>query len=299
MIDYLRHMAIFSHVAEKGSFSEAARALSIAPSRVSESMSKLEEYVGVTLLYRTTRKISLTSEGRDFYTHVSSMLRNAETGLNFLNAGKREPTGTIKISAPSYLSHSSFTKAIAKFIETYKQIHVSMSYTDLDVDPIKDGFDVCIRGGSFDNQGVTTRKLGSVERVIVAGSGYSKRLSKIKHPQELKDQDWINYRHQKRMLQFKSNTDQTTQLLIEKQARLKADNLDAVFAFAKLNLGVTVLPVGYAQRGFDEGTLVRLVEDWQLKPAQYFAVWPNTSLQDSLISMFVDFLHNYLLTSKS
>ena len=296
MIDYLRHMAIFSYVAENGSFSVAARILGIAPSRVSEAVSKLEQHVGATLLYRTTRKISLTSEGRELYTHVSSMVKNAETGLNVLNAIKIEPSGTINISAPSFISNTPLADAIARFVETHQKTLVSISFTDLDVNPIKDGFDLSIRGGAFDDKGLSKRKLGELERIIVAGSGYVQQHSQPQYPKDLKGWDWITYRHQKRVLQLKSTNGQLTKLVIEEQSKLNVDSLDALFAFTKMNLGATVLPMGYAQHGIESGALTRLLKDWQLKPAQYYAVWPESSLQDSLLLYFVNFLENYLAT---
>ena len=86
MIEHLRHMAIFARVVDEGSFRAAAKAIGLAPSRVSETVSDLENFLGVTLLYRTTRKIALTNEGRMFYARATEMLRSAETGLNELNA---------------------------------------------------------------------------------------------------------------------------------------------------------------------------------------------------------------------
>lgn len=296
MIDYLRHMAIFSHVADNGSFSVAARSLGIAPSRVSEAVSKLEQHVGVTLLYRTTRKISLTSEGRELYTHASSMIKNAENGLNMLNAVKVEPSGTLYISAPSFISNTPLATAIGKFVKTHEKIHISISYTDLDVNPIKDGFDMSILGGSFDDKGFNKRKLGELERIIVAGTSYVQQHSNPHHPKDIKDWDWITYRHQKRILQLKSLNGQSTKLIIEEQSNLLVDSLDALCAFSKMNLGATVLPSGYAQPAIAEGVLTHLLKNWRLKPAQYFAVWPETSLRDSLILYFVDFLDNYVST---
>ena len=100
MIDHLRQMAIFARVVDEGSFRGAAKDIGLAPSRISETVSELETYLGTTLLYRTTRKITLTNEGRMFYGRVVEMLRSAETGLNELNALSLDPVGALRISMP-------------------------------------------------------------------------------------------------------------------------------------------------------------------------------------------------------
>ena len=104
MINYLRHMAIFARVIDEGSFRAAAKSVGLAPSRISETVSDLESYLGVTLLYRTTRKIALTNEGRIFYTRVADMLHIAETGMDELNLLSLEPTGSLRISLPAFMT---------------------------------------------------------------------------------------------------------------------------------------------------------------------------------------------------
>ncbi|MEN0086932.1 MAG: LysR family transcriptional regulator, partial [Pseudomonadota bacterium] len=98
MIDHLRQMAIFARVVDEGSFRAAAKDVGLAPSRISEIVSELEAYLGVTLLYRTTRKITLTNEGRIFYARIVEMMRSAEAGLNELNALSMEPVGALRVS---------------------------------------------------------------------------------------------------------------------------------------------------------------------------------------------------------
>jgi len=99
-------MAIFAKVVAGGSFRIAAKELGIAPSRVSHSVSDLEQFLGVTLLHRTTRKLSLTPEGEKFYAHVENITKHAEAGLNEINSVGDEPIGSLKISLPAFLASS-------------------------------------------------------------------------------------------------------------------------------------------------------------------------------------------------
>ena len=129
MIDYLRSIAVFTRVVEDGSFSEAARRLGIAPSRVSESVSKLENHVGVSLFNRTTRKIALTSEGRRLYAHTSGILESAQRGLNELRETKSDPVGSLRISVPTYLLSSPLAQAIGSFVTQHPQVNINAHFT--------------------------------------------------------------------------------------------------------------------------------------------------------------------------
>ncbi|MEM8980637.1 MAG: LysR family transcriptional regulator [Pseudomonadota bacterium] len=290
MIDQLRLMAIFTQVVEKGSFSEAAKTLGLAPSRVSEGVSKLEHFVGVPLLYRTTRKVSLTAEGRDLYAHTSRLVETAQQGFDALRHSKSEPSGSLKISMPSYLASSPLHDTIAAFVETYSQVHISADFTDNDVEPMKDGFDLCIRSGRFETQGLVERRLGGFERIIVVGRDYFQSKETPQHPSGLMTWDWINYRHKRRIYKLKSHRGERATLTIEKQSRLQVDHFDALHFLTKANHGVSVMPAEICREGLNEGKLVRLFDEWRLPRATISAIWPETGLRNSLVSSFVDYL---------
>lgn len=292
MIDYLRHIAVFTRVAKEGSFSEAARSLGLAPSRVSESVSKLEHHVGVALFNRTTRKVALTSEGRMLFAQTSGILEGAERGLNELRETKLVPMGTLRISVPTYLLSSPVAQAISRFVVLHSQVNVTADFTDDEVDPVKDGYDMCICAGHFDRQSVMTRKLGSFERAIFVGRGYLADKPKAEHPKELMEWDWVNYRHRRRSYKLESKTGEVLKLSICDQARLQVDSIDALYSFTCMDLGVAVMPLAFAQRGIREEKLVRIFDGWQLPTVKYSAVWPEKSYRKSLVSSFVDFLRD-------
>lgn len=288
MIDRLRHMAIFARVVDEGSFRAAAKAVGVAPSRVSETVSELEDFLGVTLLYRTTRKISLTNEGRMFYARVTDMLRSAENGLNELNALSLEPVGALRVSIPAFMSSSSLSTAIARFSHLHPQVALSLAFTDQRMDLINDGFDVNIRVGWLDDSSMMSRKLGENPRALVAGCDYAAMRPAPRHPADLEDWDWIRYRHRSEYTRLVGPKGEEVKVL--GQARLEVDSVDALYHFACQNLGATVLPEHLAARGEAEGTLIRLFPEWQLAPLGIFAVWPDTSRRENLTLLFVRFL---------
>lgn len=286
--DYLRHMAIFARVVDEGSFRGAAKSLGLAPSRISQTVSNLETHLGVTLLYRTTRKIALTSEGRVFYSRISDMLRIAETGLNDLNTLAKEPVGSLKISLPAFMASSDTSQSLAEFIHRYPHINLSIAYTDLPVQLIEDGFDLSIRVGWLDDSSMMSRKLGEQERVLVAGAKYVAARATPIHPKDVEHWDWINYKQRGGNIEFTSKDGESVK--VSGQSRLQVDNINAMHYFTRQNLGLTILPQYLAEEGLQSGEFVQVLSNWTLRPLGFYAVWPDTSRRESLTLLLVRFL---------
>ena len=281
-------MAIFARVVDEGSFRAAAKALGLAPSRISETVSELEDYLGVTLLYRTTRRIALTNEGKMFYARVSDMLRSAETGLNELNALTLEPVGALRLSVPAFLAGGPLTTAIAEFAKAHPNVAFSVIYTDHRMQLIEDGLDMSIRVGWLDDSAMMSRKLGTGQRHLVAGVDYAGCRSTPKSPADMEDWDWIRFRHRPDTTAFTAPDGRTE--TVTGNAQIEVDSIEALYKFCTENVGAAVLPSFLAQQGVAEGKFVRLLPDWSLKPLGIYAVWPDKSRRESLTLLFVRYL---------
>lgn len=288
MIDHLRQMAIFARVVDEGSFRAAAQDVGLAPSRISETVSELEAYLGVTLLYRTTRKITLTNEGRIFYARVVEMLRSAEAGLNELNTLSLDPVGALRISIPAFLTHGPLSTAIADFARKYPNVAFSVSYSDLPMNLVEDRFDMTIRVGWLDDSAMMSRKLADGERVLVAGTDYAKGRKTPKRPSDLEDWDWIRYQQRSDVTELTSSTGDIE--TVTGKAQIEVDSIDAVYHFAVQNMGATILPSFLAERGIKSGELVKLLPKWRLRGLGIYAVWPDKSRRESLALLFIRFL---------
>lgn len=288
MIDHLRHMAVFAHVVDEGSFRAAAKALGVAPSRVSQTVSDLEAFLGITLLYRTTRKIALTNEGRIFHARVVEMLHSAEAGLNELNALALEPVGALRISVPAFMSSSGLSTAIAQFLSLHPNVALTVSYSDRPVGLIEDGFDLNIRVGWLEDSAMMSRKLGEIERVLASGVEYAKARPTPKHPKDLEEWGWIRYAQRSDVTEFMSKSGRIAK--VTGTSQLEVDSIDALYHMTSQNVGATVLPRHLAERGIATGDFVRLLPDWSLRPLGIFAVWPDSSRRENLTVFFVRFL---------
>jgi DNA-binding transcriptional LysR family regulator len=288
MIDHLRQMAIFARVVDKGSFKAAAQDIGLAPSRISENVSELEQYLGVTLLYRTTRKFTLTNEGNIFYARVTEMMRNAEAGLNELNALSEEPVGALRVSIPAFMATGPMSSATAAFARRYPNVALSVTYTDHRMGLLEDGFDLNIRVGWLDDSSMMARKLAEGQRVLVASRDYMKGRQMPQRPSDLEDWDWIRYQQRADTTEFTSPTGEVEK--VTGNAQIEVDSIDALYHFVLQNMGVTIVPSYLAKQGEDDGTVVRLLPEWTLEPLGIFVVWPDKSRRESLTLLFARFL---------
>ncbi|KPA20729.1 HTH-type transcriptional regulator DmlR [Shimia sp. SK013] len=288
MIDRLKHMAVFARVVDEGTFRAAAKSVGLAPSRVSEIVTELENYLGATLLYRTTRKIALTNEGRVFYARAVEMVRSAETGLNELNALALDPVGALRISVPAFMSSSGLMTSMGDFATKHPHVALSISFTDVPVDLIEDGFDLSIRVGWLDDSSMMSRKLGHLERVLVAGADYVASRPVPKHPTDLETWDWISYAQRSDNIAFKNQAGEVVR--VSGNSQIQVDNVDALRHLTSQNLGATVMPRYLAEDAIKRGKYAEVIVDWKLKPLGVFAVWPDQLRRENLTVLFVRFL---------
>lgn len=288
MIDNLKQMAVFAQVVEEGSFRAAAKKIGLSPSRVSESVSDLEDYLGTTLLNRTTRKIALTNEGRMFYRRVAEMLQSAEAALNDLNSLSLDPVGALRISVPAFLSGGPLTTAVADFVKLHPNVAISVTYTDNVLGLVDNGFDLGIRVGWLDDSSMMSRKLGMGQRHLVAGIGYAEQRPMPLRPDDMEGWDWIRYKNRPDTTSFSNDAGQTES--VTGNAQIEVDSIDALYHLACQNVGATILPSFLATRGIAENRLIRLLPDWKLVPVGIHAVWPDKSRRESLTLLFVRFL---------
>jgi len=288
MIDHLKHMAVFARVVEEGSFRAAAKSLDLAPSRVSEIVSELEDYVGITLLYRSTRKLALTNEGTMFHARVSEMLERAETGLNELNASAVESAGALRISLPAFLASGPLTTAVAGFATSNPNVNISVVYTDQRMQLIEDGLDMSIRVGWLDDSALMSRKLATGTRHLVAGKEYAQQWETPVRPADLRPWKWIRVSHHADNVQFTSASGNIE--VVKTSAQVEVDSVEAMYHLCKQNIGAAILPSFLADRGVASGEFVRLLPTWSLKPLGIYAVWPDKSRRENLTLQFIRYL---------
>ncbi|MEM6988786.1 MAG: LysR family transcriptional regulator [Pseudomonadota bacterium] len=288
MIEKLRSIAIFSTVVDQGTFKAAATQLGLAPSRVSEAVSELEKNLGVTLLYRSTRRLALTHEGRLLHDKAQQMLRAAESGLDAINPSSTEPTGELRITAPAFVTQTALMDAFAEFAKAHPRVGLHFDFTDHARDLIRDGFDIAIRAGWLEDSDLLARNIGQVNRLLVASPDYVAARPAVEHPSDLESWDWVRFT-------MRSNTTELTApdgtaVSVKGQSAMAVNSADALYEFCVRGLGVSAIPENLAKRGFAQGDLVEVLPDWSLRQLGLHAVWPDQSRRENLTLSFVRYM---------
>lgn len=288
MIDKLRSMAIFATVVEQGSFRAAARHLELAPSRVSQSVSGLEKELGITLLYRSTRQLSLTSEGQALYSNVKAMLQSAEAGLDAINQISKNTVGELRVTAPEFVTQTGMLDVFTEFLNTHPGVSVKFNFSDHPQDLIKEGFDVGIRAGMAKDSELMTRTVGETGRLLVASPHYVALKDQPESPEHLADWNWIQFAVRPERMELYSYKGEKK--IIDTTSRVEVDSANALYQFAKRGMGLTPLPEKLANSGISRGELIHILPDWKLLPLQLQAIWPDKSRRENLALTFVRFL---------
>lgn len=288
MIDKLRSIAIFATVVEQGSFRAASLHLGLVPSRVSEVVSRLESDLGVTLLYRTTRQLSLTHEGRLLFEKAQDMLASAEMGLDAINPLSDEPAGSLHISSPAFITQTALMDSFASFMHQYPGVDVNFHFSDRRMDIIDEGLDLSIRAGWLEDSEFMSRRIGQSDRFLVASSDYVKAKGAPTDPNDLHDWDWVRFNMRPDQTELTSTNGETK--IVTGNSRVKVNSAEALYEFAARGLGVTAIPEHLACRGFDRGDLVHVLPEWKLQPLGLYAIWPDQSRRENLTTLFIRFL---------
>ena len=289
MLDHLRQIAVFAKTVEHGSFRRAATALNLSPSVVSHHISQLEERLGVALLYRSTRRLSLTREGEDLFASAQAMIDAAETGIAAVSSHSEQPSGELRITLPAILSHSGIVDHIAAFSQTFPKIKLSLDFSDVRRELIRDGIDIAIRMGWLQDSTLKARKLCAMDRCTVASAAYLKDRPTPKVPADIEDWDWIGLTPVAAKPATLTKTDGTQARILPKP-QISVNDAHALYRLVKAGAGVGIIPKFMVTGDIANGSVEPLCPDWEPAPVGIYAVWPPNVPRGSLQSRFVTFM---------
>jgi len=284
MFDELRAIAIFAKTIETGSFRGCAKALGLSPSVVSHHIAQLEHKLGLTLLYRSTRQMSLTAEGEQLYEASKKMLEAIEQGLDAILPAAENPSGTLRVSLPSILVRSGLMEKIAQFCRELPNVKLHLNFTDKIVDLIEERFDMGIRIGSLKESGLMAKKLFSFGRKLICSPSFFKKQTKAKKPEDLSAWSWIGIEMLPLSRGFKNRTGKS--VVVNYQAKLMCDSVDAAYQLAIAGAGLSSPPDFLVEKDIRDGRLIEVLPEWQMEPLSVYAIWPQNLLKNNLASRF-------------
>ena len=190
-MDKLHAMTTFVHIAEQGSLTRAAELLDTSLPSVVRTLAALEETLGTRLLNRTTRKLALTQEGREYLERCRRILADIDEAEQALTSQQHEPSGNLRITAPVLFGQLHLTPIITSFIEQHRKVNVELLLLDRVVNLLEESIDVALRIGALADSSLVAIPAGRIRRVVCASPKYLKRAGIPKHPAELADHDCV------------------------------------------------------------------------------------------------------------
>jgi DNA-binding transcriptional LysR family regulator len=288
MKDKLEALKLFVRVARGGGFSRAGRETGLAQSSVSRIIADLEKDVGVALLSRTTRTVMLTEAGRTYLASIEPSLTALEEA-SFHARGTGELRGILRVSAPFSFGLREIVPSLPAFLDAHPSLRFDLVLDDQRKDLLREGVDVAIRVGAFDGSTATARRIGTIPRVLVAAPSYLKRAGVPATPGEL-DRHTVIVGPAGDSADGWSFSRNGKRVKVKAESRLSVNANEAAVAAAVAGIGILSTGLRGAHREIDDGSLVRVLEDWTMGSAELRAVFPAGRSTKPAARAFVEYL---------
>lgn len=293
-MDKLSCMRAFCQVVKEGTFSAAAERLNISKVLVSRHVAALEEDLGVRLLRRTTRTMSLTDEGRAYFERCQVLLDDFDELDSAVKDQHQGVKGKLRLSVPSEaFTCMHLTPFLAQFAKAHAGLQLDIVLSDRYIDIIEEGFDAAVRIGQLSDSSLIAKPLASVEIIVCASQRYlDTHTQPITTPAALEQHALVvdtNYRAG-RAWKFSLGDEQ---LAVNAQGAIRVNSSQAVRQFLLADLGIGLTPSFMVADALASGELVRLLPDWQLMRGGIYVVYSHRSHLSSKVSTLVAALAEY------
>jgi DNA-binding transcriptional LysR family regulator len=286
-------METFAKVVETSSFTAAADRLQLSKSFVSKQVSQLESELGTRLLYRTTRKLSLTEEGMRFYKHCQLIISEADHARAEIIESQSSPSGKIRITIPQSLIIAGAGQAFLKFQQKYPDIELDVIVSGKFYDLVDNGIDLAIRVGQLEDSMLVSRKLDSCFFQVVAAPQYLKKHGVPKHPKNLKEHSCLIYGNSKEVNNWPFRMSNGETIMLKAQGKLTSNDGLLIVSAALEGMGIAFGPSFLFKKHLDLGTLSLLLPEYQL-PTAISAIYPANRNLPRRVRMLIDFLTDIL-----
>lgn len=280
------HLKLFVRIAATNNISLAGSELGLSPPVASMHINKLEDSLGVKLIHRTTRKVSLTEEGQEFLPHAEEILNAVDNAKAAIGAGSFTPQGTIRVSAPASFGRMHIVPFLKAFTEEYPQLKIDLRQSDSIVDMVEGGFDIAIRNASLNDSTLVARKLARDKRIICASPEYINKYGEPKTPQELLKHQCIN------LIGIDSWVFETPDGMqkIKSKGAIRIDNGESIRDACIDGAGLTLCSIWCAYKAQQKGELVQVLKDYPLvSDTAIWAVYPSSRLLAPKVRAFIDY----------
>jgi DNA-binding transcriptional LysR family regulator len=292
-MDPLRRMAVFAAVVEQRSMSGAARALAMSTSAISQQVRQLERDSGVTLLHRSTRKLTLTAAGEQFYEGCAAMVAAARRAQQQLAQSRDAPSGELRLSAPiGFARH--VAPALGHVLAAHPALTLKLLVDDARIDLIDARIDLAVRFGNLGDSSWVARRLCAFEWLLCASPSWLAEHGMPQRPDDLLAHQWLAFARDGSALHLDLVGPRRETRVLRIEARITSNNQLSIQQMCLAGLGLARLaPVDVADE-LAAGRLVPVLPDWTLAPLDVWAVTPQRDAQPAKVRVAIAALQSYL-----
>lgn len=280
----LNALVVFVRVVQAGSIRGAAQALGMPKSTVSRRLLGLEERLGARLLQRTTRKLGLTDVGRVYYDHGVRIVTDVDNAERAVRDQQETPRGLLRVTAPLNLGY--LGDIFSDYLRQNPEVRLELSANARVVDLIEERFDVGIRAGPLEDSSLVAKRLGTVDRILVATPAYLQRRGRPRTPSDLADHDTLLFGREATISLRREGRSEHVAL----RPRLLVTDVDVLEVALKDDLGVGVMPAFLCERSLRAGRLERVLPAWSPPSTPLHLVYPSARHLSPTVRSFIDYV---------
>lgn len=292
-MDRLDAMRAFQRVVETGSFSAVARERGVAQPTISKQIAALESHLGAQLLNRTSRSLSLTESGQEFYEATSKVLADVDAAESRIGRRQAAPSGVLRVTLSAGFGRMHVVPVLPEFLGRYPELSIDIVISDRFLDLVQDGLDLGVRIGHLDDSSLIARRVGLSGRRTVASQNYLRRHGMPLGPADLAHHECIAFVFQgaARDWRFEGPDGPTA---VRPSGRVRANDAESIRQAVLSGLGIAHAPAWLFHREIASGEVKALLDDWRPAPEPINAVRPASRLPSTKTRVFIEFLADAL-----
>lgn len=288
-MDRLDEFRLFLAIVDSGSFAAGGRQFGRSPSSATRIINDMEQRLGIRLLQRTTRKLSLTDGGARLAEQARRLVADYDEAVSYAVGDAKNLRGTIRISGPTFFGRLHLAPVVSAFLDAHPDIAVQLSLEDRLSDLIDERIDVALRIAQLENSSLISKRVGQVRRIVVASPDYLKRHGTPRTPEDLAKHQAVLFVNQASGPSWRFQRRDQTQQSIRVPHRLEVNRAEAAIALAHEGRGITRILSYQAASELKDGSLIRLLKNYEMPPLPVQLVYPSARLLAPRVRAFLDF----------
>lgn len=288
-MDKLDEFRLFLAIVDSGSFAAGGRQFGRSPSSATRIIGDLERRLGIRLLQRTTRKLSLTDGGARLAEQARRLVADFDEAVSYAVGDTQILRGRLRLSAPTFFGRRHLAPIVSEFLDAHPEITAQLSLEDRLADLIEERIDVALRIAQLENSSLICKRIGQVRRVVVASPAYLKARGTPRTPDDLARHQAVLFVNQASAPAWRFQNKDGTQRSIKVPHRLEVNRAEVAIALAAEGKGIARVLSYQVANELKDGSLVRLLKPYEMPPLPVQLVYPSARLLAPRIRAFLDF----------